>query len=115
MLETLWGMFRHSGKLNETAIIRHSKNAHAVWAAIQRLIAIIAELAKQYNLNPKTVMKWRSRSSLEDLPTALKKPCLTVQPVEEGALCISFREHTLLPLDERFYTLQESTPYLTRS
>ncbi len=44
------------------------RTTHAVRAAIQRSKAAIAELADQYDLNPKTVMKWRGRASVEDLP-----------------------------------------------
>lgn len=41
---------------------------HAVRAPIQRSKATIAELAETYDLNPKTVMKWRRRQSVEDMP-----------------------------------------------
>jgi hypothetical protein len=34
---------------------------------------------------------------------------------EEGAACIAFRKHSLLPLDDCLYGLQESIPSLTRS
>ena len=46
-------------------ILRGSaKTTHAVQAAIQRSKASIQELASRYDLNPKTVMKWRKRASL---------------------------------------------------
>ncbi len=35
--------------------------------------------------------------------------------LEEEAACIAFRKHTLLPLDDCLYALQESIPHLTRS
>jgi transposase-like protein len=38
-----------------------AKTTHAVRAAIQRSKASIQELASRYDLNPKTVMKWRKR------------------------------------------------------
>ena len=44
---------------------------HAVRAAIQRSKASVAELAAQYHLNPKTVLKWRKRKSVEDMPMGL--------------------------------------------
>ena len=36
-----------------------AKTTHAVRAAIQRSQATIKELSEQYDLNPKTVMKWK--------------------------------------------------------
>ena len=88
---------------------------HAVRAAIQRSKATIAELSAQYGVNPKTVMKWRNRSSVEDLPMGPKEVRSTVLTVEEEALCVAFRKHTLLPLDDCLYALQATIPQLTRS
>jgi len=39
----------------------------------------------------------------------------TVLSVEEETLIVAFRKHTLLPLDDCLYTLQEAIPHLTRS
>ena len=88
---------------------------HAVRAAIQRSKATIAELSEQYDLNPKTVMKWRNRSSVEDMPMGPKDPRSTVLSVAEEAMCVAFRKHTLLPLDDCLYALQATIPHLTRS
>ena len=92
-----------------------TKTTHAIRAAIQRSKATIAELAEKYDLNPKTVMKWRRRLSVEDLPMGPKDPHSTVLSVEEEALCVAFRKHTLLPLDDCLYALQATIPHLTRS
>jgi transposase-like protein len=92
-----------------------AKTTHAVRAAIQRSKATLAELAEQYGLNPKTVMKWRNRVSLEDLPMGPKDPRSTVLSQEQEALCVAFRKHTLLPLDDCLYALQATIPALTRS
>lgn len=92
-----------------------AKTTHAVRAAIQRSKATIAELAEQYDLNPKTVMKWRNRSTVEDMPMGPKDVRSTVLSVEEEALCVAFRKHTLLPLDDCLYALQATIPHLTRS
>jgi transposase-like protein len=92
-----------------------AKTTHAVRAAIQRSKATLAELAEQYGLNPKTVMKWRNRLSLEDLPMGPKDPRSTVLSQEQEALCVAFRKHTLLPLDDCLYALQATIPHLTRS
>lgn len=39
----------------------------------------------------------------------------TVQSIEEEAIIVAFRKHTLLPLDDCLYALQASIPHLTRS
>jgi len=92
-----------------------AKTTHAVRKAIQRSKATIAELAEKYDINPKTVMKWRKRDTVEDAPMGPNSPRSTVLSPEEEALCIAFRRHTLLPLDDCLYTLQATMPHLTRS
>ena len=97
--------------------IRHGSAAttHAVRAAIQRSKASVAELAQEHGINPKTVMKWRHRDSVEDLPMGPRRPCSTVLTKEEEALCVALRKHTLLPLDDCLYALQATVPHLSRS
>lgn len=92
-----------------------AKTTHTIRAAIQRSKASLQELAEQYDLNPKTVAKWRKRSSVEDLPMGPKQPRSSVLSAEEEALCVAFRKHTLLPLDDCLYALQATIPHLTRS
>jgi transposase-like protein len=92
-----------------------AKTTHTIRAAIQRSKASLQELAEQYDLNPKTVAKWRKRSSVEDMPMGPKQPCSTVLSAEEEAMCVVFRKHTLLPLDDCLYALQATIPHLTRS
>ena len=43
------------------------------------------------------------------------KPASTVLRVEEEAAIVAFRQHTLLPLDDCLYSLQETIPHLSRS
>ncbi len=88
---------------------------HAVRAAIQRSKASVQELSERYGINPKTVRKWRKRSSVEDAPMGPKERRSTVLSPEEEALAVAFRKHTLLPLDDCLYALQASIPHLTRS
>jgi hypothetical protein len=88
---------------------------HAVRAAIQRSTATVAALAATYGINPKTVKKWRQRQSVEDLSMGPQSPRSTVLSIEEEALCVAFRKHTLLPLDDCLYALQATLPHLTRS
>ncbi len=44
-----------------------------------------------------------------------KHPRSTVLTLEEEAVIIAFRKHTLLPLDDCLYALQSTIPHLTRS
>lgn len=92
-----------------------AKTTHAVRAAIQRSQASISELSQRYGINPKTVRKWKQRDTVEDAPMGPKKPHSTVLSLEEEAICVAFRRHTLLPLDDCLYALQASIPHLTRS
>ena len=59
--------------------------------------------------------KWRKRRSLADLPTGPKEPKSTVLSIEDEAIIVAFRRHTLLPLDDCLYALQPTIPHLTRS
>src|ERR1700690_246507 len=87
----------------------------AVRRAIQHSQESLRAPANRYGINQKTVRKWRNRSSATDLPTGPKKPRSTVLSVEEEAVVVAFRRHTLLPLDDCLYALQATIPHLTRS
>src|ERR671920_916063 len=88
---------------------------HAIRAAIQRSKAPLKELAAQHGLNPKTVAKWRKRAFVHDAPMGPKAPRSTVLTPQEEAVIVTFRRHTLLPLDDCLYALQATIPHLTRS
>ncbi|MEM6744705.1 MAG: IS481 family transposase [Pseudomonadota bacterium] len=88
---------------------------HAIRAAIQRSQASAAELSRTYGINPKTVLKWRKRATVEDRKTGPREPRSSVLSPEEEAAIVAFRRHTLLPLDDCLYALQPSIPHLTRS
>ena len=83
--------------------------------AIQNSQASLRSLAKRYSINPKTVAKWKRRASVADQPTGPRAPHSTVLSVEEEAIVVAFRRHTLLPLDDCLYALQPTIPHLTRS
>ena len=42
-------------------------------------------------------------------------PASTVLAVEQEAMAVTFRQHTLLPLDDYLYALQATIPHLSRS
>ncbi len=87
----------------------------AVRRAIQHSQESLRALAKRYGINPKTVAKWKKRTSCADLPTGPKDAKSTVLSLEEEAIIVAFRRHTLLPLDDCLYALQATIPHLTRS
>ncbi|OYV41453.1 MAG: IS481 family transposase, partial [Rhodospirillales bacterium 20-64-7] len=87
----------------------------AVRRAIQNSQESLRALANRYGINQKTVRQWRDRSSVTDLPTGPKERKSTVLTVEEEAMVVAFRRHTLLPLDDCLYALRPTIPHLTRS
>ena len=92
-----------------------ARTTEAVHRAIQHSQASLRVLAKRYGVNQKTVRKWKGRGSVADLPTGPKEPRSTVLSIEEEAVVVAFRRHTLLPLDDCLYALQATIPHLTRS
>ena len=46
----------------------------AVRRAIQHSQASLRDLARRYGVNPKTIAKWRTRTSVADLPTGHREP-----------------------------------------
>ena len=87
----------------------------AVRRAIQHSQKSIRALAGRYGINPKTVAKWKARSSAANSRMGPKQPSSTVLSREEEAIVVAFRRHTLLPLDDCLYALQATIPHLTRS
>lgn len=87
----------------------------AVRRAIQHSQESLRALAKRYGINQKTVAKWKKRSSVADVPTGPKEAHSTVLSLEDEAVVVAFRRHTLLPLDDCLYALQPTIPHLTRS
>lgn len=87
----------------------------AVRRAIQHSQASLRELARRYGVNPKTIAKWRKRTSVADLPTGPREPRSSTLSAEQEAIIVAFRRHTLLPLDDCLYALQATLPHLTRS
>ena len=60
---------------------------------------LLRTLAARYGINQKTVAKWKRRTSVADVPTDPKEPRSTVLSVEDEAIVVAFRRHTLLPHD----------------
>ena len=92
-----------------------ARTTAAVRRAIQHRQESLRSLAKRHGVNPKTVAKWKKRPSVQDERTGPKEPRSTVLSLEEEAIIVAFRRHTLLPLDDCLYALQATIPHLTRS
>src|SRR5215212_1316268 len=92
-----------------------ARTTEAVRRAIQHSQESLRSLAKRHGINPKTVAKWKKRPSVQDERTGPKEPRSTVLTLDEEAIVVAFRRHTLLPLDDCLYALQATLPHLTRS
>jgi transposase InsO family protein len=75
----------------------------------------VRALAKRFGVSPTTVQKWRKRSTTADAKMGPKEARSTVLTLDEEAIIVAFRRHTLLPLDDCLYGLQPTIPHLTRS
>jgi hypothetical protein len=87
-----------------------AKKTAAVRRAIQHSQESLIALSQRYDINPKTIAKWRSRETVEDRKTGPSQPRSTILSKEEEAIIIAFRRHTLLPLDDCLYALQPTIP-----
>jgi transposase InsO family protein len=87
----------------------------AVRRAIQASEESVRALARRYGISPTTVQKWRKRRTVTDERMGPKQPRSTVLSLEEEAVIVAFRRHTLLPLDDCLYALQPTIPHLRRS
>ena len=74
----------------------------------------IAKLAIKYNLNPKTIQKWKNATNTEDKKSGAKTIRSSLSPMEQQIIC-EFRRTTKLALDDCFIALKEKIPALTRS
>src|SRR6185437_13169020 len=92
-----------------------ARTTEAVRRAIQHSQESLRVLAQRHGINQKTVAKWKNRTSATDRPTGPKEPRSTVLSVEDEAIIVAFRRHTLLSLDDCLYALQPTIPHLTRS
>jgi len=84
-------------------------------AELQAAQAPSRAIALQYGINPKTVLKWRRRSTIADAPMGPKQPKSTVLTPTEEAIVVEFRRRTLLPLDDVMGCLKDTIPNLSRS
>ncbi|GAB2951370.1 hypothetical protein GCM10027048_15430 [Hymenobacter coalescens] len=91
-----------------------ARTTQAIRSVIQRSSESLQSLARRHGINPKTVAKWRQRTTTQDAAMG-PTPASTVLTAEEEAIAVAFRQHTQLPLDDCLYALQATIPRLTRS
>jgi len=72
-------------------------------------------LAKLYGINPKTVAKWRSRTSVLDAPMVPRGRASQHLSQEQERLAIALRKQGHLSLDDLMGQLLETAPKLSRS
>ena len=71
-------------------------------------------LSKRYNINPKTVTKWRKSKTIFDKKSGAIKVRTVLSDKEQAIIC-EFRRVTKLPLDDVFVALKSQIPVLSRS
>ena len=84
-----------------------ARTTEAVRREIQNSKESVKALSERLGLNYKTVLKWKSRDFVHDMPMGPKNPHSTVLTREEEAVCVAFRKHSLLPLDDCLFALRE--------
>ena len=94
---------------------RSATTTEAIRRAIQHSQESMRALARRHGINSKTVAKWKKRDFTADRRTGPTVRKSTVLSVEQEAIIVAFRKHTLLPLDDCLYALQATIPQLTRS
>ena len=86
-----------------------------VRAELQRAQEATRALAARHGLNPKTVARWRRRTTTADRPMGPSRPRSSVLTEAEEAIVVELRRRTLLPLDDVLGCLREAIPPLSRS
>src|SRR3712207_5105871 len=87
----------------------------AIRRAIRRSGESVRALARRHGISPTTVQKWRRREGTADARMGPKQARSTTLTLEQEAMVVAFRRHTLLPLDDCLYALRSTIPTLTRS
>lgn len=87
---------------------------HRIRAEIQKSKETISILAKKYNVNPKTIIRWKHRKDVNDAKMGPHKTPAALTLLEQSVV-VEFRVKTGLPLDDVLNALKDQIPRLTRS
>jgi transposase InsO family protein len=93
---------------------KRATTTHRLRAEIQASLESAPVLAERYNVNIKTIYKWRKRDTVEDDRMG-SKTLNTVLSEQDESVIRQFRKSTGLPLDDCLISLQPLIPKLTRS
>ena len=86
----------------------------AIRKIIQESKDTIAVLAERYHINPKTVIKWKHRKSVQDKKCGPPSESKSLTK-EQEAIAIAFRKHAKLSIEDCFYAVKKIIPHLSRS
>ena len=88
---------------------------HAGRNAIPRSNASVKTLSQTGGIQPKTVLTWRQRQTVDDPNTGIKPPPSTGLSKARDAPVVACRRHPLLPLDDGLLALKPTLPSLRRA
>src|SRR4028119_2001539 len=108
-LTPLWGMSYGPGSSRQRPHDSGGPSSATSWSEES-----VRALARRYGISPTTVQKWRKRETTADMPMGPAEPKSTVLSLEQEAMIVAFRRHTLLALDDCLYALQPPPPGPTR-
>ena len=93
-----------------------ARTTAAIRRALQRSEESVRALARRYGISPTDGAEVGKRETTV-ADRRWVRPSRTPRPsaLEQEAMIVAFRRHTLLPLDDCLYALQPSIPGLTRS
>lgn len=92
----------------------NAKTTPRIRKEIQDSVESAAALAERYNLNIKTVLKWRKADGVVDKRSGPTKPRSALSTTQQDLIC-EFRRLTKLPLDDVYLALKDKIPELSRS
>ena len=93
----------------------NARTTEATRREIRNCKESIAKAARRFNVNPKTIIKWKKREDSKDLSMGPKKIRSTVLSEAEEAAIVAFRKITELPLDDVLYSLGYQSHYYQNS
>jgi len=105
----------HSTGYADGTLASSARTTPRIRAELKAAKASSRALARQYGINPKTVLKWRKRDLTADAAMGPKTPKSSVLTPAEEAIVVAFRRKTLLPLDDILGSLRETIHNLSRS
>ena len=86
----------------------------AIRKAIQESTKSTLALSRLYNVSPRTVQKWRNRTTTQDLRPGPEARSKSLTRAQEAAV-VAFRKKTQLSLEDCLYSFRKEIPTLTQS